>query len=107
MNCAVDLIPRESVRYYRVSQGDTSARRFVFLPKIGTADYALTDETVEYTQSNGARHACQIIDGAAVLDAYEDMTQDPGVYRSRLKITDQGGGILYSAAFIVEVEGKA
>lgn len=107
MNCTIDLIPRESVRYYRVSQGDRSVRRFVFSLKIGAADYALTDESVEYTQSNGARHACRIENGAAVLDAYEDMTGEPGVYRARLKITDSGAGILYTAAFILEVEGKA
>lgn len=100
----VDLIPAERVTVIRCSQGDTSLRRFAFALKIGASDYALTAETVTFIQSNGAEHACTIMNGLAVLDAYADMTAEPGTFRCKLKIEDNGGGVLYSAAFILEVE---
>lgn len=99
----INLIPGKEVQVIRVSQGDTSLRRFIFRLKHGTRDFALTTETVEYIQSNGAHHACTVENGYAVLDAYEDMTADPGKYFAKLKITDNGG-VIYSATFVVEVE---
>lgn len=103
----INMIPGQAVQVVRVSQNDTSLRRFEFRLKIRTAAYALTDETVEFIQSNGARHACEIIDGAAVLDAYSDMTEEAGLFRAKLRIEDSGGGIAYSAAFVFEVEAAA
>lgn len=100
----VNLIPQERITVIRCSQGDTSLRRFTFQLLVGSSEYALTDEDITYIQSNGAEHSCTISDGLAVLDAYADMTTDPGAYRAKLKIEDSGGGILYSAAFIMEVE---
>ena len=100
----VNLIPQERITVIRCSAGDTSLRRFEFRLMVSASEYALTDETVTYIQSNGAEHQCTVTNGLAVLDAYADMTTDPGAYRAKLKIEDSGGGILYSAAFIMEVE---
>lgn len=100
----VNLIPQQRVTVIRCSEDDTALRRFVFQLMVGSSEYALTDETVTYIQSNGSEHECTIEDGLAVLDAYADMTADPGAYRAKIKIEDSGGGILYSAAFILEVE---
>ena len=64
-------------------------------------------EDIEFQQSNGAVHSCSIEDGNAVLDAYEDMTSDPGTFRSRLKITEAGGGVIHSAVFTLKIEEAA
>ena len=104
MQYMINLIPQQRVTVIRCSEDDTSMRRFVFQLMVGSSEYALTDETVTYIQSNGAEHECTIEDGMAVLDAYADMTADPGAYRAKIKIEDSGGGILYSAAFVLEVE---
>ena len=104
MQYMINLIPQQRVTVIRCSEDDTTLRRFVFQLMVGSSEYALTDETVTYIQSNGAEHECTIENGMAVLDAYADMTADPGAYRAKIKIEDSGGGILYSAAFVLEVE---
>lgn len=104
MQYMINLIPQQRVTVIRCSEDDTSLRRFVFQLMVGSSEYALTDETVTYIQSNGAEHECTIENGMAVLDACADMTADPGAYRAKIKIEDSGGGILYSAAFVLEVE---
>lgn len=107
MMYTINLIPRMTVTVIPVSQEDTSLRRFQFRLQYDGADYVLTDETVELIMSNGATHPCTIEDGMAVLDAYADMTAEPGRFRSKLKIVDAGGGILFSAAFIIQIEEGA
>lgn len=107
MEYTINMIPGQAVQAVRVSQNDTSLRRFTFRLKVRRTVYTLTDEVVEFIQSNGARHTCAIIDGAAVLDAYSDMTDTPGQFRAKLRIAHPGGGTVYSAAFAFEVEAAA
>lgn len=102
----INMIPGRAVQTVRVSQGDTSLRRFTFRLKHLTSDYALTDERVEFIQSNGAIHDCQISNGLAVLDAYADMTAKAGNYIAKLRITSNGG-VIYSAMFDFIVEEAA
>ena len=107
MRYQISMIPKATVTRCGVSQGDTSLRKFEFELMQGAEMIALEGtETVEFIQSNGARHTCTIEQGRALLDAYEDMTAEPGSYRCKLKITETGGGIIYSAAFILEVEKR-
>lgn len=100
----INMVPGRAIQTVRVSQGDTSLRRFIFRLKYLTSDYALTDERVEFIQSNGAIHQCSIVNGLAVLDAFADMTAKAGHYIAKLRITNSGE-VTYSAMFdfIVEV----
>lgn len=107
MRYQISMIPKEAVTRCGVSQGDTSLRKFEFELMQGSQMIALNGtETVEFIQSNGSRHTCTIEQGRAYLDAYEDMTAEAGSFRSKLKITDTDGGIIYSAAFTLEVEKR-
>lgn len=108
MKYIIDMIPQRIATEIPVSQGDTSLRRFEFILIAGGNQIALSaTETAEFTQENGARHNCIIEDGKAILDAYEDMTANAGQYRCKLKITEAGGGVIHSAAFILKVEEPA
>lgn len=107
MRYQISMIPKEAVTRCGVSQGDTSLRKFEFELMQGTEMIALEGtETVEFIQSNGSRHTCTIEQGRAYLDAYEDMTAVPGIYKCKLKVTETGGGTIYSAAFTLEVEKR-
>lgn len=90
----LNMIPKKETLEIFCSQGDTSLRRFIFELYNGDDQISLDGtETVEFQQSNGV-----------VLDAYEDMTSDPGTFRSRLKITEAGGGVIHSAVFTLKIE---
>lgn len=105
MQYKIDMIPQEIATVVPVSQGDTSLRRFEFVITSAGEQIALSaTETAEFTQENGARHNCTIQDGKAILDAYADMTANAGQYRCKIKITETGGGVISSAAFILRVE---
>lgn len=105
MEYKIDMIPQETATVIPVSQGDTSLRRFEFILTDGGNQIALSGtETAEFTQENGARHNCTIQNGKAILDAYADMTANAGQYRCKLKITESGGGVINSAAFVLKVE---
>lgn len=107
MRYQISMIPKEAVTRCGVSHGDTSLRKFEFELMQGSKMIALEGtETVEFIQSNGSRHTCTIEQGRAYLDAYEDMTAVPGIYKCKLKVTETGGGTIYSAAFTLEVEKR-
>lgn len=101
----LNMIPKKETLEIFCSKGDTSLRRFIFELYNGDDPVIFAgSETIEFQQSNGAVHSCLIEDGKVVLDAYEDMTSDPGTFRSRLKITEAGGGVIHSAVFTLKIE---
>lgn len=101
----LNLIPKKETLEIFCSKGDTSLRRFIFELYNGDDQISLDGtETVEFQQSNGAVHSCSIEDGKVILNAYEDMTSVPGIFRSRLKITETGGGVIHSAVFTLKIE---
>lgn len=101
----LNMIPKKETLEIFCSKGDTSLRRFIFELYNGDDPVGLAgSETIEFQQSNGAVHSCLIEDGKVVLDAYADMTAEPGRYRSRLKIAEQGGGVIHSAVFTLKIE---
>ena len=101
----IEMVPGRQAKRIRVSQGDTSLRRFGFELTVRGATFLLDgSETVELIQDSGASHECEIIQGRAYLDAYADMTEEAGVYRCKLKITNESDGVISSAAFFLEVE---
>lgn len=101
----LNMIPKKETLEIFCSKGDTSLRRFIFELYNGDDPVGLAgSEDIEFQQSNGAVHSCLIEDGKVVLDAYEDMTSDPGTFRSRLKITEAGGGVIHSAVFTLKIE---
>ena len=105
---SLSMIPQKQSLELFCSQGDTSLRRFIFELYNGDDPVIFAgSETIEFQQSNGAVHSCSIEDGKVVLDAYEDMTSVPGIFRSRLKITEAGGGVVHSAVFTLNVEEAA
>lgn len=104
----LNLIPKKETLEIFCSKGDTSLRRFIFELYNGDDPVGLAgSEDIEFQQSNGAVHSCLIEDGKVVLDAYEDMTSDPGTFRSRLKITETDGGVIHSAVFTLKIEEAA
>ena len=104
----LNMIPKKETLEIFCSKGDTSLRRFIFELYNGDDPVGLAgSEDIEFQQSNGAVHSCLIEDGKVVLDAYEDMTSDPGTFRSRLKITEAGGGVIHSAVFTLNVSEAA
>lgn len=105
---SLSMVPQKQSLELFCSQGDTSLRRFIFELYNGDDPVVLAgSETIEFQQSNGAVHSCSIEDGKVVLDAYEDMTSDPGTFRSRLKITETDGGVIHSAVFMLKIEEAA
>lgn len=107
MRYQINIEPQGTVTRVGVSQGDTSLRKFEFeLIHDGEMIPLETTQSAEFIQANGSRHLCEIEQGRAFLDAYEDMTAEAGSFRSKLKITDTNGGTIYSAAFILEVEKR-
>ena len=104
----LNMIPKKETLEIFCSKGDTSLRRFIFELYNGDDQISLDGtETVEFQQSNGAVHSCSIEDGKVILNAYEDMTSDPGTFRSRLKITETDGGVIHSAVFTLKIEEAA
>ena len=105
---SLSMIPQKQSLELFCSQGDTSLRRFIFELYNGDDPVVLAgSETIEFQQSNGAVHSCSIEDGKVILNAYDDMTSVPGIFRSRLKITEAGGGVIHSAVFTLNVEVAA
>ena len=104
----LNMIPKKETLEIFCSKGDTSLRRFIFELYNGDDPVGLAgSEDIEFQQSNGAVHSCLIEDGKVILDAYEDMTSDPGAFRSRLKITETDGGVIHSAVFTLKIEEAA
>ena len=104
----LNMIPKKETLEIFCSKGDTSLRRFIFELYNGDDPVVLAgSETIEFQQSNGAEHSCSIEDGKVILNAYEDMTSVPGIFRSRLKITETGGGVIHSAVFTLKIEEAA
>ena len=102
---SLSMIPQKQSLELFCSQGDTSLRRFIFELYNGDDPVIFAgSETIEFQQSNGAVHSCSIEDGKVILNAYEDMTSVPGIIRSRLKITEAGGGVIHSAVFTLKIE---
>lgn len=104
----IDLIPQQGhVTMIPLSQGDTGAREIRFQITANGENIALNGtESVVLIQANGSRHACRIEAGEAVIDATADMTEYCGQYYCKLQITEQNGGVISTAAFILEVEKR-
>ena len=105
---SLSMIPQKQSLELFCSQGDKTLRKFIFELYNGR-NLVLLDgtETVEFEQSNGVTQPCSIENGHVILDAHANMTALPGRFRSRLKITDQGGGVVHSAVFTLNVEEAA
>lgn len=105
---SLSMIPQKQRLELFCSQGDKTLRKFIFELYNGRNPVLLDGtETIEFEQSNGVTHQCSIENGHVILDAHANMTALPGRFRSRLKITDQDGGVVHSAVFTLKIEEAA
>lgn len=105
---SLSMIPQKQSLELFCSQGDKTLRKFIFELYNGRNPVLLDGtETIEFEQSNGVTHQCSIENGHVILDTHANMTALPGRFRSRLKITEQDGGVVHSAVFTLKIEEAA
>ena len=105
---SLSMIPQKQSLELFCSQGDKTLRKFIFELYNGRNPVLLDGtETIVFVLRNGVTPQCSIENGHVILDTHANMTALPGRFRSRLKITEQDGGVVHSAVFTLNVEEAA